>query len=209
MNAIITRFLAATVAFAVLLASSAPSQAALFATPSGAGSAYARLQDDDEDDDLSGGALAVLLLAIAGPLSNVLHGPGSLRTRSTMSLSRMSASEASVSVEQKRFGRQKTIRWASVLDGRSGTIKLSGNGKQWTGKTDGRYYAIKGDPTADELSIKSLNNRVLEFRTRKAGRAGFGGTITISDNGQSVAINTDGADPSGRRPSRQVIFSAG
>ncbi|HEX6126533.1 MAG TPA: hypothetical protein VFZ23_14260 [Pyrinomonadaceae bacterium] len=200
MNAITIRFLAMTATFAVLFTFSVPAQAALYATPS---SAYTRLQTDDDDDSLSGGALAVLLLAVGGAVAGDLYGPGSIRTRSRLSFNRVSASTATVSVDRKRFGRRKTIGWTSVLDGRSGTIKLSGNGRQWTGKTDGRFYAIKGDPTADELSVTSVNDRSLEFRTRKAGRVGYGGTITISDNGRSVTMHTAGIRGSG-----QVVFSA-
>ena len=201
MNVITTRFLAAFVAAAVLFTFSAPAEAALYATASGANSSHGRLQTDDDDDELSGGALAVLLLAIGGAVAGDVYGPGSLGTQSKLSMNR-SASTATVSIERNRFRKRTTTAWTSVLVQSAGTIRLSGNGRQWTGKTDGRYYAISGDPNADELSIMT-NNRSLEFKTRKAGRSGYGGTITISDDGQSVTMKT-----SGGRGSRQVVFSA-
>jgi hypothetical protein len=199
MNAIITKFLAASVAAAVLVSFSAPAHAALYETPS---SVHGRFQTDDDDDDMSGGALAVLLLAIAEPVSATLSTPGPERTRTTISFNRASATKATVLVQRNRSEKRKTTTWTSVLDQRSGTIRLSANGRQWSGKTDGTYYAISGDPNADELAIKAVGNRSLEFKTRKAGRVGFGGTITISGDGQSVAIDTAGMR------GRQIVFSA-
>jgi hypothetical protein len=96
------------------------------------------VQGDDDDDGLSGGALAVLLLAIGGAVAGVLYaarGPDKIacdRVSNEVTV-RLNSTDAN--------GKQKNSQWKAKLDEKSGKISLTRSGgsalSQWVGKADG------------------------------------------------------------------------
>src|SRR5437879_11174783 len=41
---------------------------------------------------------------------------------------------------------------------------------EWTGKFNGKYYAVTGDPTSDMRSYTRINSRTLALRAKKTGK---------------------------------------
>ena len=80
---------------------------------------------------------------------------------------------------------------------------------QWTGKVDGKYYSITGDPTADEISYTKIDANTLEFSAKKGDNVTLTGRMLVSDNGQSFTISTERTDSTGRRIMKQTTYSSG
>jgi hypothetical protein len=68
---------------------------------------------------------------------------------------------------------------------------------EWTGKLDGKDYPVTGDPNADMRSYKKLNDHTLELTSKKAGKVTVTGRITVSADGKTRTVNTNGTDSSG------------
>src|SRR5947199_10362102 len=61
---------------------------------------------------------------------------------------------------------------------------------EWTGKFNGRYYAVTGSATSDMRSYRMINSRTIAFTEKKSGKVVLTGRITISRNGKSRTVTT-------------------
>jgi len=200
------RMTAVAVAFAVWLAYSVPVHAVVTVTSSNNIPARTVVQGDDDDDGLSGGALAVLLLAVGGAVAAVWYA--SLHNNDSVDLNLVEGKTATVSMESTGAGGKQKRSWTATMDKTAGTITLTKGGTSWTGKADGKYYPVTGDPRASEYSFTKVDSRTLTFTARKAGRVTRTGRIVLSANGRSITINKDRMSSSGRRLNKQITYSA-
>jgi hypothetical protein len=70
---------------------------------------------------------------------------------------------------------------------------------EWTGKFNGKFFPVTGDPTSDERSYKVVNWRTLKLTGRKASKVTLNGTIMVSANGKIRTVTTSGLDAKGKR----------
>src|SRR6266550_4859769 len=77
-----------------------------------------------------------------------------------------------------------------TVDGVDGTGAATHN--DWTGKFDGRFYAVTGDPTSDKRSYRKINNHTLALTAKKAGKVTLTGRIVVSANGRTRTVTTTG-----------------
>jgi ribosomal protein L21E len=70
---------------------------------------------------------------------------------------------------------------------------------EWTGKFDGKYYPVTGDPASDERAYKVVNARTLLLTVKKGGKVTFTGRIVVSANGKTRTITTRGTDAQGKK----------
>ncbi len=84
-----------------------------------------------------------------------------------------------------------------TVDGVDGDGNATHN--EWTGKFDGKYYAVTGDPTSDQRSYKVLNGRTLRLTGKKGGKVTLNGRIAVSANGKMRTVTTSGIDAKGKR----------
>ena len=77
---------------------------------------------------------------------------------------------------------------------------------EWTGKFNGRYYAVTGSPTSDKRSYARVNIRTLKFRETKMGKVVLTGTITVSRNGKSRTVTTTGKDAKGKWSHNTAVY---
>src|SRR5258706_14044820 len=77
---------------------------------------------------------------------------------------------------------------------------------EWTGKFNGRYYAVTGSLTANKRSYTKVNSRTLRFREEKGGKVVLTGTITVSRNGKSRTVATNGKDSKGKWTHNTAVF---
>jgi hypothetical protein len=75
-----------------------------------------------------------------------------------------------------------------IVDGVDGAGNPSHN--EWTGKFDGKYYAVTGDPTSDERSYRKINNHTLALTGKKDGKVSLTGRIVVSANGRVRTVTT-------------------
>ena len=175
---------------------------------------------DDDDDGLSGGALAVLLLAIGGAVAGVLYAQSSPSQGSSkyppLAFQKAADSTIKVTMEDNNGeGNPTHIEWTARVDERSRTIKVTKNktdrgGKpthsEWTGKVDGKFYPVTGDPKSEELSYTNIDARTLGFTARKAGRITLTGQIVASANGRSFTMTMNGISSTRRRVNSRAVY---
>ena len=84
-----------------------------------------------------------------------------------------------------------------IVDGTDG----AGNAihHEWTGKFDGKYYPVTGDPASDERSYKRIGARTLSLTAKKDGKVTLTGRVVVTSNGKSRTISTTGTDPTGKK----------
>jgi hypothetical protein len=75
-----------------------------------------------------------------------------------------------------------------IVDGVDGDGNPTHN--EWTGKFDGKFYAIAGDPTADMRRYRKVNSRTLAFTNQKDGKVTLTGRITVSASGRIRTVTT-------------------
>ncbi len=187
-------------------------------------------QTDDDDDGLSGGALAVLLLAVdravAGVLYAALHdndlAPG---TPATIAFKKNGGEAVSVTLttpviapmtesRRSRDGRRATrIQWSGRLDPRSGEIRVSTDGeggqarREWIGKVDGSFHRVTGARPAREWSFNRIDPRSIGFASRQAGRGTRTGRIAVSAGTNTLTFTITNTSPASGRPvSRQITY---
>lgn len=212
-----SRLTAISVAFAVWFTYSIPAYAVSCANRGGK-FPTSIVQTDDDDDEISGGALAVLLLAIGGAVAGVLYAshPGAGESRITIN---RGSNELTLKMSDDASGKTTGPTWSAKLDERSGTISLIKKtidraGKPleslWTGKVDGKYYPVKGDPAADAISYTKIDAHTLEFKLKRGNHITVTGRMAVSANGRSrsFTFSTQRTDAAGRTITKQTILSS-
>jgi hypothetical protein len=91
-----------------------------------------------------------------------------------------------------------------TVDGTAGDGTATHN--EWTGKFDGKYYPVTGEANADERSYRRIGARTLTFTQRKAGKVTLTGRITITRNGKTRTVTTNGTDANGKRSSSTGVY---
>jgi hypothetical protein len=84
----------------------------------------------------------------------------------------------------------------------------SGNAvhSEWTGKFDGKYYPVTGDPTSDTRSYRKINNHTLALTGKKGDKVTLSGRIMVSANGKVRTVTTNGTDAKGKRFSTRAVY---
>jgi hypothetical protein len=84
-----------------------------------------------------------------------------------------------------------------TVDGTDPAGKRTHN--EWTGKFDGKFYPVTGDPTSDARSYKTVDARTLDLTTRKGRKVMATGKVVLSADGKSRTVTTSGTDPAGKK----------
>ena len=91
-----------------------------------------------------------------------------------------------------------------IVDGVDGDGNATHN--EWTGKFDGKFYTVTGDPTSDTRSYRKINNHTLALTGKKGGKISLNGRITVSANGKTRTVTTTGTDSKGKRFSNRAVY---
>ena len=99
--------------------------------------------------------------------------------------------------------KNSTVVYAAEGDNVKVTIDgTDDNGKPthntWTGKFDGKDYAVTGDPTSDMRSYKPVNDRTLDFTVKKGGKTTITGQIVVAEDGKSRTVTSTAKDDKGK-----------
>lgn len=76
----------------------------------------------------------------------------------------------------------------------------------WTGKFDGKDYAVIGDPTSDTRSIKKIDDRNLELTVKKGDKVTTTGKVVIAADGKSRTLTTKGTDAMGKTVESVAVY---
>lgn len=77
---------------------------------------------------------------------------------------------------------------------------------EWTGKFNGKHYAITGSATGDTRSYTRVNSRTLRFHEKKDGKVVLNGTITVSRNGKMRTVRTSGKNAQGKWQANTAVY---
>jgi len=77
---------------------------------------------------------------------------------------------------------------------------------EWTGKFDGKDYAVTGDPTSDMRAYKKISDRILAFTVKKDGKTTITGRIVVAADGKSRMVTAHGADEQGKKSTEKAAY---
>jgi hypothetical protein len=76
----------------------------------------------------------------------------------------------------------------------------------WTGKFDGKDYAVTGDATSDMRSYKLEGARTLVATTKQAGKVTGTARIVLSADGKTRKVTVNGTDASGAKTTSTQVY---
>ena len=91
-----------------------------------------------------------------------------------------------------------------TVDGTDSEGKPTHN--EWTGKFDGKYYPVTGDPASDMRRYRRINSRTLALTAKKGAKVTLTGRIAVSANGRSRTVTTSGTDSKGKRVRVKAVY---
>ena len=87
---------------------------------------------------------------------------------------------------------------------------VDGNGaathNDWTGKFNGRFYAVNGDPTSNKRSYRKINSHTLALKAEKDGKVTLTGRIVVSANGKTRTVTTTGKNAKGKWVTNRAVY---
>jgi hypothetical protein len=91
-----------------------------------------------------------------------------------------------------------------TVDGTDGSGKPAHN--VWSGKFDGKDYAVTGDPTADTRSYSKVNDRTLEIINKKDGKVVSKGRAVVTPDGKRRTLNVTGTTEKGKKFKNTAVY---
>ena len=77
---------------------------------------------------------------------------------------------------------------------------------EWTGKFDGKDYAVTGEPTSDTRAYKMVNANTFEMTMKKGGKMAGSGKIVVSADGKTRTVTTSGMDSMGMKMDNSAVY---
>ncbi len=77
---------------------------------------------------------------------------------------------------------------------------------EWTGKLDGKFYALTGDPTADSRSYRQVNSRTLSLTAKKDGKITVTGQIVVTKDGKTRTVTTTTTNAQGKKTTTVAVY---
>jgi hypothetical protein len=116
-------------------------------------------------------------------------------------------------------GKNTTVVYKDAIGGKVKitTDGIDANGKpahsEWTGKFDGKDYAVTGDPNSDMRSYKKakgvgggVDDRTMDFTVKKGGKVTANGRVVVAADGKSRTVTVSGTDAKGKKFKNIAVF---
>ena len=110
-------------------------------------------------------------------------------------------------------GVQKNLTVVYTKDGDNVKVAIDGTDAKgqafhsdWTGKFDGKDYALTGDPAAETRSYKEIDAHTLLATSKKGGKEINTARIVLSADGKTRTVTLSGADASGAKIASTQIY---
>ena len=91
-----------------------------------------------------------------------------------------------------------------TVDGKDKDGKATHN--EWTGKFDGKDYAVTGDSSSDTRAYTKVNSNTLTFNAKKGDKVTWNGKVVISADGKSRSVTTSGTDSMGMKMENTGVY---
>ena len=116
---------------------------------------------------------------------------------------------------KSKFGKGATKNTTVVYEAAGDSIKVTVDGvdgdgnaihSEWTGKFDGKFYPLTGDPTGDMRSYRKINNRTLMLTGKKGKKVTVSGRMVVAPNGKTRTVTTTGVNSKGKRVTTRAVY---
>lgn len=77
---------------------------------------------------------------------------------------------------------------------------------EWTGRYDGSDYETTGDPVSDKRAVKQVDDRTLEFWSKKGGKVVNSGKVVVSPDGKTRTVTMTGSDAKGKKFHSRLVY---
>ena len=77
---------------------------------------------------------------------------------------------------------------------------------EWSGKFDGKDYAVTGDPSGNTRSYRKVDNRTLEVTVKKNGKVIVTARTIVSSDGKSRTATVSGTTPKGKKFKNVAVY---
>jgi len=78
---------------------------------------------------------------------------------------------------------------------------------EWTGKYDGKDYAVTGDPTSDTRAYtKGADANTMTFVAKKGGKVTVNGKVVVAADGKSRTVSAEGVNAKGEKVSSSAVY---
>ena len=91
-----------------------------------------------------------------------------------------------------------------IIDGTDKDGKPTHN--EWTGKFDGKDYAVTGDSKSDMRSYKKIDDHTLAFTVKKEGMTTTAVRIVVAPDGMSRVVKANGTDAHGQKAHEKTAY---
>ena len=76
----------------------------------------------------------------------------------------------------------------------------------FSAKLDGQDHPITGSVNADQISLKRVDARTIEYSQKKGGKVVVTGKHTVSEDGSELEISSKGKSPKGEEFTNLMVF---
>jgi len=77
---------------------------------------------------------------------------------------------------------------------------------EWTGKFDGKDYAVSGDPNSNMRSYKKVNDHTLTLANKKDGKVILSGRVETSADNRTRTVHLSGTGPDGKKFTSTAVY---
>lgn len=77
---------------------------------------------------------------------------------------------------------------------------------EWTGKFDGKDYAVTGDANSDARSYRMVDKHTLALSGKKGGKETLTGRIVVSADGKTRTVTTTSTDAHGKKVTNVAVY---
>jgi hypothetical protein len=116
---------------------------------------------------------------------------------------------------KSKFSKGATKNTNVVYEAAGDQIKVTVDGtdgsgaalhSEWTGKFDGKLYALTGDSSADMRSYRVVNKRTLSLKNTKDGKVVTTATIVASPNGKTRTVTASAKNAQGKWVTSTAVY---
>jgi len=107
--------------------------------------------------------------------------------------------------------KNQTVTYQAVGDQVKVTLEgITADGKsthvEWTGKYDGKFYPVTGDPGVDERAYKKIDAHTAEITSKKGGKVVSTTRIVVAPDGKSRTVTSAGTNAKGAKVTTVAVY---
>jgi hypothetical protein len=86
------------------------------------------------------------------------------------------------------------------------SLGLGASKSEFTARFDGKDYPIRGNPNADVVALKRVDDRSYEVIGKKGGKVTISSRVTLSADGKTRTVVQTGVDAKGQKVMNTMVY---